>query len=85
MTSRSASDPRPSPLLPLLLLVLALGDLSTELRLLFDHFTVTTLLTAIRTHPLAVVVLVAQPSLWRRYGQGRQQPNVVVSARPSDP
>ena len=84
MTSRSEPELRPSPLLPLLLLVLALGDLSTELRLLFDHFTVTTLLEAIRNHPLALVVLVAQPSLWRRYGRGRRQPN-SVSAHPSDP
>jgi hypothetical protein len=84
MTSRSGADPRPAPLLPLLLLILALGDLSTELRLLFDHFTVTTLLEAIRHHPLALVVLLAQPSLWRRYGRGRPQPK-TLNARPSDP
>ena len=53
--------------------MLALGDLSTELRLLLDHFTVTTLVTAIRSHPLAIVVLVAQPSLWRHYGSVRAQ------------
>ncbi|MFM7311649.1 MAG: hypothetical protein ACKO0M_00505 [Cyanobium sp.] len=40
--------------LPLLLLVLALGDLRIDLQLLLDHFTFTTL-------------LMAQPSLWRRY------------------
>ncbi len=55
------------PLLPLLLLVLALGDLRTEMLLLFDHFTLTSVITAIAAHPLAVVVLLAQPSLWRRY------------------
>ncbi|MEB3270268.1 MAG: hypothetical protein VKJ44_01280 [Synechococcus sp.] len=65
--ARSAS----LPLLPLLLLLLALADLRTELLLLFDHFTVTSLLQAILSHPLAVVVLLAQPSLWRRY-RGRR-------------
>lgn len=58
-------------LLPLLLLLLALLDLRTELLLLFDHFTLTSVLTAITTHPLAIVVLLAQPSLWRRYGSAR--------------
>lgn len=74
-SSRDAAPPargrRRSSLLPALLLVLALGDLQTELRLLFDHFTFTTLFTAIISHPLAMVVLVAQPSLWRRYGGRR--------------
>lgn len=58
---------RSLPLLPLLLLLLALLDLRTELLLLLDHFTITTLLSAIGNHPLAVLVLIAQPSLWRRY------------------
>ena len=67
-------SPRPSrfPLLPLLLLVLAVADLRTELQLLFDHITFTTLLTAISSHPLAVVVLLAQPSLWRQYRSPRR-------------
>jgi hypothetical protein len=65
--ARSAS----LPLLPLLLLLLALADLRTELLLLFDHFTVTSLLQAILSHPLAVVVLLAQPSLWRQYRRRR--------------
>lgn len=56
---------------PLLLLLLALSDLRTELLLLLDHLTLTSLLTAIGSHPLAVVVLLAQPSLWRRYGRPR--------------
>lgn len=54
-------------LLPLVLLLLALLDLRTELVLLVDHFTLISLITAITSHPLAVTVLVAQPSLWRRY------------------
>lgn len=59
-------------LLPPLLLILALIDLRTELRLLFDHLTLTALLTAISSHPLAVLVLLAQPSLWRRYSTVRR-------------
>ena len=53
--------------LPLLLIVLALVDLRTELLLLLDHFTFTSLFYGIRHHALAVVVLLAAPSLWRRY------------------
>ena len=67
-----ANPPRSSrssglPVLPLLLLLLAVGDLRTELLLLLDHFTVTSLFSAAGHHPLAVLVLIAQPSLWRRY------------------
>ena len=53
---------------PLLLIALALLDLRTELLLLWDHFTFTSLMYAARHHALAVVVLVSTPSLWRRYG-----------------
>lgn len=56
---------------PLLLLILAAFDLRTELLLLLDHLTFTELVVAITAHPLAVAVLLAQPSLWRRYGSGR--------------
>jgi hypothetical protein len=38
-----------------------------ELQLLADHFTFTTLFTAIRSHFLAITVLLAMPSLWRHY------------------
>ncbi len=58
---------------PLLLLVLALLDLRTELLLLRDHVTVTALSYAIRHHALAITVLAAMPSLWRRYGPSGQQ------------
>ncbi|MFM7086734.1 MAG: hypothetical protein ACKOXO_07080 [Cyanobium sp.] len=64
--ARSARSSR-IPVLPLVLLLLALGDLRTELLLLLDHFTVTSLFSAVGHHPLAVLVLIAQPSLWRRY------------------
>ncbi len=60
-----------SPLLPLVLLVLALIDLRVELILLWDHLTLTALSAAIRSHLLAVAVLVSQPSLWRHYRRSR--------------
>jgi hypothetical protein len=52
---------------PLLLVVLAFGDLRTELILLADHFTLTGLSYAIRDHQLAIIVLLSSISLWRRY------------------
>jgi hypothetical protein len=55
------------PLVPLLLLLLALLDLETEIRLLIDHFTITTLFMAVQTHLLATTTLLLLPSLWRRY------------------
>ncbi|QNJ03004.1 putative conserved membrane protein [Synechococcus sp. PROS-U-1] len=50
------------------MILLALGDLRTEVQLLSDQFTVTGLGYAIRHHQLAVVVLLGSPSLWRRFG-----------------
>ena len=58
---------RPFPLIPVLLAVFALLDLRVELELLADHFTFTSLLQAIASHPLAVFTLAVQPSLMRRY------------------
>jgi hypothetical protein len=55
------------PAVPLVLLLLALADLRSEFRLLLDHFTFTTLLTAVQSHLLAVATLVLIPSLWRIY------------------
>jgi hypothetical protein len=55
------------PLVPLLLALLALLDLRVELQLLFDHLTLTSLTEAVRTHLLAVMVLLFTPSLLRRY------------------
>ena len=52
---------------PILLMVLAFWDLRTDLLLLLDHFTFTTLMYAMRYHLLAVVVLFGSASLWRRY------------------
>ena len=55
------------PAVPMLLLVLAFLDLKSEIRLLLDHFTFTTLLAAIQSHLLAVTILALLPSLWRIY------------------
>lgn len=65
--SPEAPRRRGLPLVPLLLLLLALADLRVEFQLLADRFTLTSLLTGIRHHWLAVVVLLCQPSLWRHY------------------
>ena len=60
--------PRSRRIIPLVLLVLSLLDLRTDLQLLADHFTLTAVAEAIRNHPLAMMVLLITPSLWRRYG-----------------
>jgi hypothetical protein len=54
------------PLIPLLLALLALIDLRTELQLLLDHFTITSLVEIPRHHPLAMAVLLCTPWLWNR-------------------
>jgi hypothetical protein len=54
---------------PLLLLGLALLDLRVEIQILLDHLTLTSLMTALLSHPLAIAVLVCFPSLVRRYGR----------------
>jgi hypothetical protein len=58
---------RKVPLIPVLLFVLALADLKSEIRLLLDHFTFTTVVVAIQNHLLAVTILVLLPSLWNHY------------------
>jgi len=62
-----APSRRRTPLVPLLLALLALLDLRVELQLLFDHLTLISLTEAVRTHLLAVMVLLFTPSLLRRY------------------
>lgn len=66
--SSSSSSPRRSARwFPLLLVLLAFWDLRTDLALLIDHFTFTSLSFAMRYHLLAVMVLLGSASLWRRY------------------
>lgn len=58
--SHSAAQQRRSARwFPILLMVLAFWDLRTDLLLLLDHFTFTTLMYAMRYHLLAFVVLLA--------------------------
>ena len=54
-------------LIPVLLGVLALGDLRVEILLLADHFTFTSFSAGLLAHPLAVAVLALLPSLVRHY------------------
>jgi hypothetical protein len=42
-------------------------DLRDELLLLLDRPTITASLYLLRSHPLAVLVLLMMPSLWKRY------------------
>ncbi|MEX0588409.1 MAG: hypothetical protein WD136_04055 [Cyanobium sp.] len=55
----------------MLLGLLALLDLRIELRLLWDHFTLASLAFALRSHPLAVAVLLLLPSLVKHYRSRR--------------
>jgi len=57
---------RQIPVVPLLLAFLAVLDLSGELRLLLDHFTITSLVEIPRHHPLAVTVLLFTPWMIQR-------------------
>ena len=66
-SSPVSSTRRSARWFPLLLVLLALWDLRTDLALLIDHFTFTSLSFAMRYHLLAVIVLLGSVSLWRRY------------------
>jgi hypothetical protein len=55
------------PVVPILLGSAAIIDLRVDLQLLFDHFTVTTVLAAFQNHVLAVMVILLLPSLWHHY------------------
>lgn len=59
----------PSPSTAWLLAALAVWDLRTELQLLRDHFTLTSLGAAVWNHPLAVAVLLLLPAMLRRNRQ----------------
>ena len=54
------------PLVPILLVLLALLDLRAELQLLADHFTFASLVEIPRHHPLAIAVLLFTPWMIRR-------------------
>ena len=55
------------PLIPLVLGLLALLDLRTELLLLLDHFTFSSLIEIPRHHPLAIAVLACIPWMIQRH------------------
>ncbi|ABB49932.1 conserved hypothetical protein [Prochlorococcus marinus str. MIT 9312] len=50
----------------IILLSLVLIDLSTELRILFDHFTFNSLYFALAKHPLAFFILFSYPYLYKK-------------------
>jgi hypothetical protein len=56
---------------PAVLGLLAIFDLRVELQLLADHFTLASLAAAIRSHPLAMAVLLLMPSLLQHYRRRR--------------
>jgi hypothetical protein len=66
MRDAGRSPRRPLPLIPLLLVLLALLDLRTELQLLLDHFTFSSLVEIPRHHPLPLAVLLCSPWLFQR-------------------
>jgi hypothetical protein len=66
MRASAAGRRRRISWLVLLLVLLALLELRPELQLLLDHFTWTSLREIPRHHPLALIVLLSSPLLWRR-------------------
>jgi len=50
----------------IILFSLVLIDLSTELRILIDHFTFSSLYFAIGKHPLAFFILFSYPYLYKK-------------------
>ena len=68
--SRGPLARQPWSMVPLVLAVLAFWDLRDDLMLLLDRPTITAGLYLLGGHPLAVLVLLLQPSLWRRYRGG---------------
>ena len=51
--------------LQILLIILSIYDLRTDLRILIDFFTFSTLFYTISEHPLAITILITSPSLIR--------------------
>ena len=49
---------------PIVLIILSIYDLRTDLRLLFDFFTFSTLFYTLSEHPLAITVLIISPALF---------------------
>ena len=51
-------------IVPILLLMLSIYDLRVDIKLLFDYFTISTLLYTIIGHPLSITVLLLMPYLF---------------------
>ena len=51
--------------IPIILISLSIYDLRIDLRLLLDSFTFSSLLYTITEHPLAVIVLITIPTLFK--------------------
>ena len=54
-------------IIPIILISFALLDLKTEIRILIDHFTLTSIIYTIKHHSLSVLILAFSPSLLRHY------------------
>ena len=53
----------------IILIILSIYDLRIDLQLLFDYFTFSSLLYSIYEHPLAIVVLITIPTLFKSLKQ----------------
>ena len=53
--------------IPLILLLFAVYDLRTELKILLDHLTIISIIYTIKHHPLAIATLIFMPSLIQKY------------------
>ncbi len=53
--------------IPILLIVLSIIDLQTEIKILIDHLTITSLIYTIKHHILATAIIIFSPSLLKVY------------------
>ena len=49
----------------IILIIFSIYDLRIDIRLLFDYFTFSSLLYTISEHPLAIIVLITIPTLFK--------------------
>ncbi len=68
MTNRTSDSISLERYLPLILLLFAVLDLRVDIQIMLDHFTFSSLLFALRNNPLAALILLSTPSIWRHYG-----------------
>ena len=55
--------------IPIILVLLAFLDIRTELLIILDHLTVTSLIYTVKYHLLAITVLLVSPSLFQAYSK----------------